>query len=193
MNVDPNGAPLGPPLRERLNLFALVSYVPDPLGRFLDDLRRELVPQDNPRAHVSILPPRPLMVDWSVASREVRALTDLATPFDIELLEVKVFPVTDVIYLELGSGASELRSLHNAMCQGALEFREPFSYHPHLTLAQEIAPQDVEATRATAVRRWHEYRGARRFRVERVVLVQNTLTGCWIDLAEYSLGAVAVR
>jgi len=193
MNVDPHGAPLGPPLRERLNLFALVSYVPDPLGRFLDDLRRELVPQDNPRAHVSILPPRPLMVDWSVASREVRALTDLATPFDIELLEVKVFPVTDVIYLELGSGASELRSLHNAMCQGALEFREPFSYHPHLTLAQEIAPQDVEATRATAVRRWHEYRGARRFRVERVVLVQNTLNGCWIDLAEYSLGAVAVR
>lgn len=193
MNVDPNGATLGPPLRERLNLFALVSYVPDPLGRFLDDLRRELVPQDNPRAHVSILPPRPLMVDWSVASREVRALTDLATPFDIELLEVKVFPVTDVIYLELGSGASELRSLHNAMCQGALEFREPFSYHPHLTLAQEIAPQDVEATRATAVRRWHEYRGARRFRVERVVLVQNTLNGCWIDLAEYSLGAVTVR
>ena len=193
MNVDPHGAPLGPPLRERLNLFALVSYVPDPLGRFLDDLRRELVPHDNPRAHVSILPPRPLMVDWSVASREVRARTDLATPFDIELLEVKVFPVTDVIYLELGSGASELRSLHNAMCQGALEFREPFSYHPHLTLAQEIAPQDVEATRATAVRRWHEYRGARRFRVERVVLVQNTLTGCWIDLAEYSLGAVAVR
>ena len=193
MNVDPNGAPLGPPLRERLNLFALVSYVPDPPGGFLDDLRRELVPHDNPRAHVSILPPRPLMVDWSVASREVRALTDLATPFDIELLEVKVFPVTDVIYLELGSGASELRSLHNAMCQGALEFREPFSYHPHLTLAQEIAPQDVEATRATAVRRWHEYRGARRFRVERVVLVQNTLNGCWIDLAEYSLGAVTVR
>ena len=193
MNVDPNGAPLGPPLRERLNLFALVSYVPDPLGRFLDDLRRELVPHDNPRAHVSILPPRPLMVDWSVASREVRALTDLATPFDIELLEVKVFPVTDVIYLELGSGASELRSMHNAMCRGALEFREPFSYHPHLTLAQEIANQDVEATRATAVRRWHEYRGARRFRVERVVLVQNTLNGCWIDLAEYSLGAVAVR
>ena len=193
MSFDPNGAPLGPPLRERLNLFALVSYVPDPLGRFLDDLRRELVPHDNPRAHVSILPPRPLMVDWLVASREVRALTDLATPFDIELLEVKVFPVTDVIYLELGSGASELRSLHNAMCQGALEFREPFSYHPHLTLAQEIAPQDVEATRATAVRRWHEYRGARRFRVERVVLVQNTLNGCWIDLAEYSLGAVTVR
>jgi 2'-5' RNA ligase len=193
MNVDPNGAPLGPPLRERLNLFALVSYVPDPLGRFLDDLRRELVPHDNPRAHVSILPPRPLMVDWSVASREVRALTNLATPFDIELLEVKVFPVTDVIYLELGSGASELRSMHNAMCQGALEFREPFSYHPHLTLAQEIANQDVEATRATAVRRWHEYRGARRFRVERVVLVQNTRNGCWIDLAEYSLGAVAVR
>ncbi len=194
MDVDPNQGPGdSPPPGERLNLFALVTYVPDPLGRFLDALRRELVPHDNPRAHVSVLPPRPLSVDWSVASRQVRTLTDLATPFDIELGEIQVFPVTDVIYLELASGASELRRLHSAMSQDALAFREPFAYHPHLTLAQEIENQEVETMRATAVRRWQEYNGPRRFRVERVVLVQNTLNDCWIDLADYALGAVAVR
>ena len=38
---------------ERLNVFALVIYVPGPLGKFLDDLRRKLVPGCNPHAHVS--------------------------------------------------------------------------------------------------------------------------------------------
>lgn len=181
------------PMEDRLNLFALVIYVPDPLARFLDDLRRELAPNDNPHAHVSVLPPRPLSVDWSIASSQVRALTDVWTPFEIELTEVAVFPVTDVVYLELGSGASELRRMHGAMCRRSLEFPEPFQYHPHLTLAQEVSHAGVEAMRETATRRWRAYAGPRRFRADRAVLVQNTLHNCWIDLAEFALGAVAIR
>ena len=41
-----------------MNQFALVIYIPDPLGRFLDDLRRELAPDCVPHAHVSVLPPQ---------------------------------------------------------------------------------------------------------------------------------------
>ena len=44
-----------------------------------------------------------------------------------------------------------------------------------------------------ARRRWAEYRGPRTFRAERAVFVQNTAGNCWVDLAEYSLGAVLVR
>jgi len=193
MSPDPNGAHRRIPPEERLNLFALVIYVPDPLGRFLDNLRRELVPHDNPHAHVSVLPPRPLTGDWQIASEQVRALTDERAPFSVELTDVRIFPVTDVVYLELGAGAAELRQLHAAMNRRALEFPEPFAYHPHITLAQEVAHSDVEALLETAVRRWREYAGPRGFRAERAVLVQNTLNNCWIDLAEYSLGAVAVR
>ena len=192
MSFDPNGAHRRIPLEQRLNLFALVIYIPDPLGRFLDDLRRELVPHDNPHAHVSVLPPRPLAVDWQVASQQVRALTDAWTPFDVELTEIRVFPVTDVVYLELGRGGSELQRMHTAMDCNALEFPEPFVYHPHVTLAQEVKAQQVTALRESAVRRWREYSGPRHFRAERAVLVQNTLHDCWIDLAEYALGAVPV-
>ncbi len=192
MNFDPHGARHDVPLEERLNLFALVIYVPDPLGRFLDNLRRELAPHDNPHAHVSVLPPRPLLVDWPVASAQVRALTDAWNPFDIELTNIEVFPITEVVYIELGAGAAELRRMHAAMNRSVLDFAEPFSYHPHLTLAQEIVHEDVQRLRDTAARRWREYQGPRRFRVERSVLVQNTVNNCWIDLAEYSLGAVPV-
>ena len=50
---------------QTLSQFALVAYIPDPLGRFLDDLRVELTPDCKPRAHVTILPPRPLCDDLS--------------------------------------------------------------------------------------------------------------------------------
>jgi 2'-5' RNA ligase len=192
MGIEENGRPCAVPA-EGLNVFALVIYIPGPLGCFLDDLRRELVPHYNPHAHVSVLPPRPLAVGWETASEQARALVEELAPFDIELTELQVFPVTDVIYLELGAGASDLRQLHASMNTGPLAFKEPFPYHPHITLAQEVPHENVGAMHDLARRRWAEYRGSRTFPVERAVFVQNTRTDCWVDLAEYSLRGVAVR
>jgi 2'-5' RNA ligase len=180
------------PAEQRLNVYALVIYIPDPLGRFLDDLRMELVPGCNPHAHVSVLPPRPIAVDWQVAGEQVRACAGNWTPFEIKLESIRIFPVTNVIYVELGQGAEEMFRIHAAMNSQALEFDEPFAYHPHLTLAQEIPPAGVPAVHGRAQEIWEAYRGPRSFRAERATFVQNTLGNCWIDLAEFSLGAVAV-
>jgi len=186
MESDPFQAARGGPSEERLSVFALVIYIPGALGAFLDDLRRELVPHYNPRAHVSVLPPRPLTSDWHSASAEVRATAEPWPPFEIELTAIEVFPVTDVVYIEVGSGAAELRRMHAAMNSNTLGFQEPFAYRPHITLAQELPSESVGETSELARRRWREFRGERRFRAERAVFVQNTLSGCWIDLAEYS-------
>jgi 2'-5' RNA ligase len=181
------------PPEERLNVYALVIYVPGPLGKFLDDLRRKLVPGCNPHAHVSLLPPRPLAVDWAVASDQVRAVMDGWTPFEIELTGIEIFPVTDVIYIRIGDGAAELGRMHAAMNADSLNFRDPFPYHPHITLAQELPPQTVAPTNELAHRLWREYPGPRRFAAEHAAFVQNSLGNCWIDLAEYSLGGSAVK
>ena len=178
---------------ERLNVFALVVYIPGPLGQFLDDLRRELVPHYNPHAHVSVLPPRPLMVEWEKASRQLRSVTDAWPPFDVELTEIQIFPVTNVIYIEVGQGASELYQIHAAMNLTDLAFEEPFTYHPHITVAQDIPADRVSEATELAQRRWKEFSGPRHFRAERAAFVQNTIQNCWIDLAEYSLRAVPVR
>jgi 2'-5' RNA ligase len=191
MGFDPNGVLSRIPAEQRLNVFALVIYIPDPLGRFLDDLRRELVPGCNPHAHVSVLPPRPLAVDWRVASEQVRVCAGSWAPFDIVLERLRIFPVTNVIYVELGEGSREMVRIHAAMNSQALEFNEPFEYHPHITLAQEIPPQEVASVNRRAQELWNGYTGPRSFRAERTAFVQNTLGNCWIDLAEYSLGAVA--
>jgi 2'-5' RNA ligase superfamily len=191
-----NGASAGPrngqPYKPGTGFFALVIYVPDPLGRFLDDLRRDLVPHYNPRAHVSVLPPRPLSVEWQIASSQLRALSEMWRPFDIELTRITMFPVTNVIYIELGEGAGELRQMH-AVASRCLAFDEPFVYHPHVTLAQEIHSERVTEMRERAERQWRDYQGPRRFHAERAIFVQSAPENCWVDLAEYPLGVPVAR
>ena len=188
MGSEPQGAHHGVPPEERLNIFALVIYIPPPLGDFLDDLRRELVPHYNPHAHVSVLPPRPLAVDWRVAADQVGAQALRWEPFDVELCDIEIFPVTNVIYIGLGNGEQNLRRMHASTNSNCLAFEEPFVYHPHITLAQEIPHDDVPRVRELAVRRWHEFAGERRFRADHAVLVQNTLSNRWLDLASYTFG-----
>src|SRR2546430_17506860 len=109
MGFEPHGVPRIP-AEQRINVFALVIYVPDPLGSFLDDMRRELLPGCNPHAHVSVLPPRPLAGDWQIAREQVRTLAEAWTPFDITLSRIAIFPVTNVIRSEERRVGKECRS-----------------------------------------------------------------------------------
>ncbi len=185
MGFDPNGM-------QPVNQFALVIYIPDPLGRFLDDLRRELAPDCTPHAHVSVLPPRPIFQPWQAVCEEARARAEVFDPFTIEAGGVNKFEETEVIYLELTRGGDELRRMHGELSQGTLAFKEPFAYHPHITLGQELPHEDVQGVMDAAERLWREYAGPRSFRAEKVTFVQNTSQNRWIDLAEFSLGAVPV-
>jgi 2'-5' RNA ligase len=194
MGSDSNGMPGCLVSGDRwLDIFALVIYLPDPLGKFLDDLRRDLVPGCNPHAHVSVLPPREVAGDWERACEEVRALAEGWAPFEVEATEIGLFPSTDVVYLEVGAGAAELRRMHEAMNSNLLRFDERFAYHPHITLAQEIPPGSVDYVFEEARRRWREYDGPRSFAADRAVFVRNSVANRWGDLAEFSLGAVGAR
>jgi 2'-5' RNA ligase len=133
-------------------------------------------------------------VDWQVASAQARTLAENWQPFQVELTDIHLFDATEVIYIEVGKGAEELRRMHDAMNAGPLGFTEPFSYCPHITLAQQIPHERVEELRSEATRRWKEYAGPRSFRAENAVFVRNIADDVWTDLAEYSLGgALAVR
>src|SRR5712671_2749449 len=114
----------GPSVWDRINSFALVSYIPDPLAAFLDRLRQELVPNCFLRAHVTILPPRPITSTPREAWDCVCAVARQFYPFECELSRIEVFPVSDVIHLAVGSGAEQLRRMHEAMNIDGLEFKE---------------------------------------------------------------------
>jgi len=177
---------------KRVNLFALVVYIPDPLARFLDDLREELVPACLPRAHVTILPPRPVSVDVDEAIEHTRALVAGFAPFDVVAGEVEMFPSTDVIYINIKQGEAELREVNQALSRGPLSFADPFPYHPHITLAQDLPPDRVKPLYELACQRWAAFRHSRRIRADRACFVQSTVAATWVDLAEFKLMGVPV-
>jgi 2'-5' RNA ligase len=179
-----------PPVRDRINSFALVTYIPEPLAGFLDRLRQELVPNCFLRAHVTILPPRPLAGPPEAAWEQMRALAKQFSAFDIQLGAVDVFPVTDVIYLHIAAGSETLRQMHDVMNSGALAFRTDFPYHPHVTLGQELKPDEVDELLHVARRRWAECPAPKTFRAEKIVFVQSTRRNEWVDLGECELERV---
>ncbi len=173
---------------DRINSFALVSYIPEPLAGFLDRLRQELVPNCFLRAHVTILPPRPISSSPEAAWETVRTLAPSFAPFDVEMTQLEVFPVSDVIHIGIGRGRQEMERMHDGLNVDGLKFAEPYPYHPHVTLAQDLKSDEVDELARVARIRWAECTLPKIFRVEKVFFVQNTRRKEWLDLGESALG-----
>jgi len=172
---------------ERINLFSLVTYLPEPLAGFIDHLRQELVPGCNLRAHVTHLVPRPLR-DPDAANGHIRATLRRTQPFEIHLGDVDIFTISSVVYVAMTRGFQEMQSTHEALNAGQAAFDEPYPYHPHVTLAQQISPAQVPGVFEHAHYRWAEFAHRRAFLVDRAVFVQATNLNTWIDLEEHPLG-----
>jgi len=179
------------PMTDRINSYALVSYIPGRLGDFITSLRQELVATCVARSHVSILPPRPLTASPAEAADQIRASLMPFAPFELDMPKIGVFEQTSVIFCEVGQGREELIELHDVMNKGALAYDEPFEYHPHITLAQGFEPQLLREMYELALRRWNEEAPAPRVLIENVTFVQNTAGNVWIDLDECELRGLA--
>ena len=172
-----------------INCFALINYIPGELGRFLNALRGELVTGCHAQSHVTLLPPRAIKASTPEAWVAIQAASETLPPFTVALDEVQVFPGTNVIYLAIGEGRSMLLETHANFCHGALNNREAFPYHPHVTLAQGLEPEYVESSADLARFRWRNYTGPRSFLVNDLVFVQNTSSDDWLDLEQIQLSA----
>src|ERR1035437_1720579 len=175
-------------LGNTINSFALISYLPEPLAGFLDSLRCELVPRCQAKSHVTVLPPRPLAKGLAkTAWGDLNDPLNGFPPFRVELASIEVFEDTNVIYLSIGAGYRELVQMHAALNRGPLQFAEPYQYHPHVTLAQQLTLDEVDAAAALARRRWREFPYSHSFTVDRLTFVQNTVDNRWADLAGRAL------
>jgi 2'-5' RNA ligase len=171
--------------------FALVSYIPGRLAAFLDRLRFELKPGCTLRAHVTILPPRPFDLNIDDSVRQIAQEVHDNPPFTVELGDVAVFEKSNVIHLGLSRGVRELHALHENLNCGQLEYDGPFPYHPHITLAQDLTPEQAVAAAAIARERWAAYDGPRGFCVEELSFVRSDTPGVWRDLAYVELAQPA--
>jgi hypothetical protein len=172
---------------QTLGHFALVSYIPNPLARFLDNLRLELTPGCNPRAHVTALPPRPLFHDVKDTVYRIAEDSRGIPPFWVELGSVRVFEATNVVYIDLKRGERELKALYRALNSGQLQYEECFPYEPHITIALDLGPGDVVRAASVTRERWAQYQGARGFLLSSLSFVQNVAPDIWADVAAIPL------
>lgn len=175
-----------------LGLFALVSYIPDPLARFLDDLRMQLTPGYAPRAHVTILPPRPVHEDLKTAIAQITEESRNFPPFHVELGSIEIFGGSNVVYAEIERGAARLREFHDRLNHGPLDFNENFPYHPHITLAQNVSAEESTRLVQIAREKWAAWRGPRGFAVGTLSFVQHVAPSIWTDVAEIPVGLEVV-
>ena len=176
-----------------LNSFALVAYLPAPLGSFIDGLRQELEPGCVAKAHVTILPPRLLACSPDSAWAQLLGTLEEMHPFRVELGGVKIFGRSDVVYLSIDRGNEELRQMHTKLDRGYCHLTpEVWDYCPHITLAQNSEANQIARKFQVASRRWREFPYSPSFRLEHVCFVQNTWGNRWRDLHEYDLSASPV-
>jgi 2'-5' RNA ligase len=167
--------------------FALVSYIPEPLGSFLSDLRTELVPHCRLQSHVTLLTPRPLANPTWALIDELRRETARLDSFEVELCQLEIFPVTNVIYLSIGKGRDEIVRMHDALARDMFDYNEPFPFHPHITLAQEIPEDAINDVFTRACARWEAWDRPRSFPVDELVFVRNVNMRGWEDLSSHPL------
>jgi 2'-5' RNA ligase len=171
--------------------FALVAYIPDPLGAFLQSLRHDLPGQESPQAHITILPPRPLKAPVEIASGEPKLILSRSKPFPVELRGVKFFPETHILYLGIGEGDRALHELHDALNTGILSHEENFDFLPHLTISGAIPFDRLTEVKAEATRALKKYQGERRFEVGEVAALWQPPQGSsedWNRLWDQKLG-----
>ena len=171
--------------------YALVAYVRDGAGEFVEKLRRELHP-DLPllAAHLTILPPRPLEGTESSALQFLERICGEEEPFEVSLGAVESFtPVTPTVYIRVDGGASRMCDLHRRLNTGVLAFREPWAYTPHLTIVKMSAEQAAQSAFEVARELWEQYTGSRRIMLEKLTFVREDAQNQWLDLAPVLLGS----
>ena len=174
--------------------YALVAYVKNSVGEFVENLRRELHP-DLPHlaAHVTILPPRNLRGTESTALHMLEQVCAVTDPFEVRLGDVETFlPDTPTVYIKVTHAANRICELHDQLNQQVLACEEEWPYVPHLTIVKMATQLPAKHAFRVASERWSRYSRERRILLERLTFVREEDADCWIDLAPLPLGRTLV-
>jgi 2'-5' RNA ligase len=169
--------------------YALVTYLRNPIGEFVEHLRHELHPAtEHMAAHLTILPPRELVGTEEEAVEFLEEACSRVIPFTVELGDVETFlPTTATVFIQVKRAAYRMRELHDQLCCHGLGCTEIWPYIPHLTILKTEQDAEARAAYEIARKRWSEFTGRRDVLVEKLMFVKE-IGGHWQDVAPLPLG-----
>ncbi|GGH90171.1 2'-5' RNA ligase family protein [Arthrobacter liuii] len=95
-------------------------------------------------AHITLVTTTPTQ-DWEAARRHVREVARRQSPFKVTIAGTGTFrPVSPVVFINVDDGFDECVDLHRKLQQGPLHRELPFGYHPHVTIAHDVAPESLD-------------------------------------------------
>jgi len=175
--------------------YALVAYVRNAVGEFVENLRQELHP-DLPHlpAHVTILPPRRLQGGELAALETLEDICSQAQPFEVTLGDVETFiPVTPTVFIRAAHGAHRMHELHDRLNTQALASVEEWPYMPHLTIVKVSSEELAQQAYIFARDRWAMFEGSRHIPLNELTFVREQEQNRWVDLGRIPLGRSLVR
>ncbi len=169
--------------------YALVTYVRNPVGEFVESLRRELHPTTaHMAAHLTILPPRELRGSEAKALEFLEEACSRVVPFDVELGDVETFlPTTPTVFIQVVKFAYRMRELHDQLSVNSLGCPESWPYIPHLTIVKTEQNEQAREASIIARERWSQFAGPRRVHVAELMFVREN-GNAWHDVAPVHLG-----
>jgi 2'-5' RNA ligase len=168
-----------------LPLVGVAIAIPQPHARVLTGWRRRV---GDPAAelvfpHVTLLPPTPIEPsDLADVEKHLAAVAEDGRPFTMHLAGTGTFrPTTPVVFVQVARGVGDCEVLEAAIRRGPLERELHYPYHPHVTVAQDVGDDALDAA----------YEGlsgfVARFRVDGFVLFSRDADNSWQWRAQYPL------
>jgi 2'-5' RNA ligase len=168
-------------------MIGVVIEIGEPHATVLSGWRRRV---GDPQAgaippHVTLLPPT--RVDRSqleLIDKHLHAAAAASAPFTMHLSGTGTFrPLSPVVFIQVARGLADCELLESSIRSGPLDRELTFPYHPHVTVAQEIPDESLDAA----------YDGlaefVARFSVDSFELFELTEDAGWRALQLYQLGA----
>jgi 2'-5' RNA ligase len=160
--------------------------IPQPHAQLLTSWRRHI---GDPAAdlvfpHVTLLPPTPIdSCDVADVEKHLARVAEDGHPFTMHLAGTGTFrPTTPVVFVQVARGLSDCELLEAAIRHGPLERELHYPYHPHVTVAQGVDDEALDAA----------YEGlagfAARFLVESFVLFSRDADASWRWRTSFPLG-----
>jgi len=138
--------------------------------------------------HITVLPPTSVASHQLASVREhVARVAGSCPPFDVRLRGTATFrPVSPVVFISVVEGISGCERLERGMRSGILLRRQRFPYHPHVTVAQEVADDVLDEA-------YDSLDGfAARFRADTLTLSRQEADGRWAVVEEFELRGAAL-
>ena len=170
--------------------YAIVAYVRDEVGEFVEGLRREMHPShEHLPAHISVLPPRCLRGTEAEAMETMEFVCQAIDPFELVLGEVATFvPITPTVFIRVARAAYRMRELHDRLNVGPLHADERWPYMPHLTIVKMETVEQSTPVLEQSRERWELFGGARAILIDQLTFVRQSGPEQWVDLAPVPLG-----